>query len=90
MRGPPTAHCKECESPAPLPPAWAEFLLLFVLPPYAQSLPVDYRDEYEERLESDGPVRAAHWYQQNVYASLRELFFMRLQRILLRGTRSIR
>jgi hypothetical protein len=67
------------------PPAWAEFWLLFVLPPYAQSLPVDYRDEYEERLKSQGPAHAANWYQQNVYSSLLDLIRMRLQRIFQLG-----
>lgn len=74
----------------PLPPAWPEFCLLFVLPRYAQSLPVDYRDEYEERLQCDGPARAAQWYQQSVYASMRELIWMRLRRVLPRPCRIIR
>lgn len=66
----------------PLPPKWAEFWLLFVLPPYAQSLPVDYRDEYEERLLREGEVHAGRWYRYIIYASLRDLIFMRLQRAL--------
>jgi hypothetical protein len=74
----------------PLPPAWPEFCLLFVLPRYAESLPVDYRDEYEERLESHGPAHAAQWYQQNVYASMRELIWMRLRRLLPLPSRIVR
>jgi len=70
------------------PPAWAEFWLLFVLPPYAQSLPVDYRDEYEERLKSQGSAHAASWYQANVYASLRDLILLRLHRFFLPGRRA--
>ncbi len=70
------------------PPAWAEFWLLFVLPPYAQSLPVDYRDEFEERLKSQGPASAANWYQKNVYSSLLDLITMRLQQIFQLGRRA--
>lgn len=70
------------------PPAWAEFWLLFILPAYAQSLPVDCRDEYEERLKSQGSAQAASWYRANVYASLRDLFLMRLHRFLLPGRRA--
>lgn len=67
------------------PPAWAEFWLLFVLPPYARSLPVDFRDGYEERLNSQGSAHAASWFQQNVYASLRDLIWMRLRRFFVVG-----
>lgn len=66
---------------AAAPPAWAEFWLLFVLPRYAQSLPLDYRDEYEERLKTEGAVPAAHWYRRNVYASLSDLMWMRIFQI---------
>ena len=72
----------------PAPPAWAEFWLLFVLPPYARSLPVDYRDEYEERLKSHGPADAASWYQSNVYASLRDLIWMHLHKFFLTRRRA--
>jgi len=63
-------------------PRWPEFWLLFILPPYASSLPVDYRDEYEERLETDGEAEAGRWYRTMVYASSRELIVMRLRRLI--------
>ena len=72
------------------PPRWPEFWLLFILPPYASSLPVDYRDDYEDRLERDGKAEADRWYRTMVYASSRELIVMRLRRLIPLPSRSVR
>lgn len=71
-------------------PRWPEFWLLFILPSYASSLPVDYRDEYEERVESEGKAEADRWYGRIVYASSRELVVMGLLRLIPLPSRSVR
>jgi len=71
-------------------PRWPEFWLLFLLPAYAHSLPVDYRDEYEERLESEGEAQAGRWYRKMVYTSSRDLIGMRVRRLLRGARRSVR